>query len=107
MPQIAAIGSKETVLAFGALGLTVVPVYTAEEASRAVFDLASQGYAVLFITEEWAQRIEETISRYKTQALPAIIPIPAASGATGAGMKQVRANVEKAIGADILFKEEG
>ncbi len=107
MRKVAAIGSKDAVLAFKALGLTVVPVSSAEETSQAVFKLAQEGYAVIFITEAEAEMIPETISRYKMAALPAIIPIPGATGATGLGMKSVRANVEKAIGADILFKEEG
>ncbi|MEF9894246.1 MAG: V-type ATP synthase subunit F [Clostridia bacterium] len=107
MQKIAAVGSRDTVLAFKALGLDVAPVDTAEEASRTVFELAQAGCAVIFITEELADQIGETIERYKTQALPAIIPIPGATGSTGSGMRKVRSNVEKAIGADILFKEEG
>lgn len=107
MRKVAAVGSRDTVLAFKALGLEVVAADTAQEASRAVFDLAQQGCAVIFITEDMAAQIEETIERYKTAPLPAIIPIPGATGSDGSGMKNVRANVEKAIGADILFKEEG
>ena len=103
MSKIAAIGPKEAVLAFRALGLTVLPVTTPEEASRAVFQLAEEGFSVIFITEKEAAQIEETISRYKTSPTPAIIPIPGASGGTGLGMQAVRANGEKAIGADILF----
>ena len=49
-----------------------------------------------------AEMVAETIDRYKTIAYPAIIPIPGRTGAKGIGMKGVRANVEKAIGADIL-----
>lgn len=107
MSRIAAVGPRETVLAFRAIGITAASVDSAEEASRAVFNLANEGYAVIFITEDIAEQITETISRYKTSALPAIIPIPGAAGGTGYGMAAVRANVEKAVGADILFKEEG
>ena len=107
MHKVAAVGSRDTVLAFKALGLTVKPAVTAQEASRAVFELAQDGCAVIFITENVAAQIQETIERYKTAPLPAIIPIPGATGSDGSGMRSVRANVEKAIGADILFKEEG
>lgn len=105
--KVAALGSKDAVLAFKALGITAVPVTSAEEASKSVVRLAQEGYAVIFITEDVADEIKETISRYKSEVLPAIIPIPGATGSTGLGMMNVRANVEKAIGADILFKEEG
>lgn len=107
MRKVAAVGSRDTVLAFRALGLDVVPCDTAEEASRAVFHLAEDGCAVIFITENMAAQIGETLERYRMATTPAIIPIPGASGTDGSGMRNIRANVEKAIGADILFKEEG
>lgn len=106
MPKVAAIGSKDAILAFRALGITAVPVSSEAEASQKVFELAQDGYAVIFITEHVAMGIQETISRYKTETLPAIIPIPGATGSTGLGMRNVRANVEKAIGADILFRND-
>ena len=62
--------------------------------------------AVILITEDTAARIPEAISRYRADPVPAIIPIPGASGSNGLGMANVRANVEKAVGADILFKED-
>ncbi|MDL2205442.1 V-type ATP synthase subunit F [Eubacteriales bacterium OttesenSCG-928-N13] len=110
MPKVAAIGSKDVVLAFKALGITAASVSSPDEARQKIHELAKQQYAVIFITEDLAESVSETISRYKTETLPAIIPIPGASGSSGLGMKHVRANVEKAVGADILFnnsKEEG
>ena len=106
MASIAAVGPREAVLAFRALGLEVREVASSEETSRAVNDLARSGAKVIFITEREAASIEETISRYKTALTPAIIPIPGADGATGTAMAAVRANVEKAVGADILFDEK-
>lgn len=105
MQQVAAIGSKDAVLAFKALGITAVPVGTIDEARAAIHRLASEKYAVIFITEDAAEGVQEAISRYNTQALPAIIPIPGAAGVTGLGMRNVRANVEKAVGADILLHD--
>ena len=107
MQKVAVIGARDTVLAFKALGLDARPVETAEQAAQAVFHLAQAGCPVIFVTEEFYSQIGETVARYEAQALPAIIPIPGAAGATGEGMRNVRLNVEKAIGADILFKEEG
>jgi V/A-type H+-transporting ATPase subunit F len=79
----------------------------AEEVSRAVNRLAKDGAQVIFITERAAALIPETLDKYRSQPLPAIIPIPGSRGNTGFGMRQLRANVEKAIGADILFQKEG
>ena len=61
--------------------------------------------AVIYITEEAAQLVPEAIDYYTTATFPAIIPIPSAKGSLGLGMKRLKGNVEKAVGADILFKE--
>ena len=102
--KIAAVGPVDTVLAFKALGIQTAAVSTDEEAARAVTRFAGEGYHVIFITEAEAEGIRDTIARYKSQLFPAIIPIPGAYGSTGLGMRQVRENVKKAVGADILFR---
>ncbi len=102
---IAAIGDRDSIMLFGALGVKTVYADTAPEMERAIHSLAREGYAVIYITEKAALLAEEAIARYKTEAFPAIIPIPDRRGSTGLGMRGIRANVEKAIGADILFGE--
>ena len=52
-------------------------------------------------------KIPEAVEKYKTVPFPAIIPIPNAEGSLGLGMKGIRDNIEKAIGADLLFEQEG
>ena len=59
-------------------------------------------YAVIFITEEIAESIEDIVNRYKARPYPAVIPIPGAQGSDGFGMKGISKNVEKALGTDIL-----
>ena len=63
-------------------------------------------YAVIFVTEKVYQDAESIIKRYQTRPYPVIVPIPSAEGNAGTGMKGIKANVEKAIGADILFDKE-
>ena len=105
--QIAVVGPKDAVLAFRALGVTVAPAREPEAVSQARFRLAKEGYAVIFVTEEEAEGAKEMIARFAAEPLPAIIPIPGASGANGFGMRAVRANVEKAVGVDILLEKKG
>ncbi len=101
------VGEKDAVLAFRSMGMTVRPAQSADEAAQAVRQLAADGYAVIFITETYAEKIPETLSKYINQPLPAIIPIPGANGTTGYAVRHLKANVEKAIGADILFEKDG
>jgi len=105
MYKIGVIGDKDSVMGFKSLGLDVF--YTSDEdVGKLVNTLAAKRYAIVFITEQAALEAEETIAKYKTSPFPAIIPIPNNQGSIGLGMQGIRANVEKAIGADILFQDE-
>lgn len=103
--KIAVVGDKDSVLAFKAIGLDVFPVDTVEDAREKVRLLARE-YAVIFVTEQIAEGISSLLDRYKTRAYPAIIPIPGNAGSNGYGMQGIKSDVEKAIGADILFNRE-
>lgn len=100
--KIGVVGDKDSVLAFKALGIDVFPVVGADEARIAVDRLAKDDYAVIFVTEQVAQEIEETIERYTKQLLPAVILIPSNQGTLNIGMKKISDSVEKAVGVNIL-----
>lgn len=105
-----AVGERDAVLCFKAIGMRVIPTTNAAETTRALFKLVKENVRVIFITEAAAQSAPEALERYKTRSDVAIIPIPGSNGSTGYAMARVKENVEKAIGADILFnndKEEG
>ncbi len=101
--QMGAVGERDAVLGFKAIGMQTIPTENAEETTRALFTLVKQGVRVIFITENAAQAAAEALERYQADPQVAIIPIPGSTGANGYAMSQVKANVEKAIGADILF----
>lgn len=100
--KIGVVGDKDSVLAFKALGIDVFPVVDADEARRAVDSCARNNYAVIFVTEQIAQTIEETIARYNEEILPAVILIPSNQGSLNIGLKRISDSVEKAVGVNIL-----
>ena len=100
--KIGVVGDKDSVLAFKAIGIDVFPVVEADEARIAVDRMAMNGYAVIFITEQVAVTIEETIERYNKQMLPAVILIPSNQGTLNIGSKRISDSVEKAVGMNIL-----
>lgn len=104
--DIAMIGDRDSVLIAKAVGIAVYDETGAERASRLIHKLAREGVKVIFITEPVYALCTEAISKYKSETFPAIIPIPDSNGSTGVAMASIKANVEKAIGADILFTEE-
>ena len=101
--QIAAIGDWESVMGFRALGLDTYPVAGAAEAREKVRELAKEGNcAVIYLTEQLAQEMEDVLSRYKDELRPAIILIPGRQGSLGIGKNNIQRAIERAVGADIL-----
>ncbi len=106
MYKIGVIGDRDSVLGFKALGLNVFFEQQPDRASKLIHQLARDDYAIIFITEPVAMGAQEAIARYKTSPFPAIIPIPNNRGSLGLGLAGVKANVEKAIGSDIIFNNQ-
>ena len=102
MYRIAVIGDRDTVLCFRALGLEGVEAENAEDARRMLHKMAKENYAILYLTEQFAAELGDEIARYRDTLTPAVILIPGRSGSLGIGSANVRAAVEKAVGADIL-----
>ena len=102
MYKIGVVGDKNSILAFKALGIEVFPVYEVEEARKTIDRLALTGYGVIFVTEQVAKDLEDTINRYNRQLLPAVILIPSNQGSLNIGLKKISDNVEKAVGVNIL-----
>lgn len=102
--KIAVIGDKDSILAFKAVGAETFAANGMFEVNDLLKQLKDD-YAVIFITEDLAVQVEDTLEKLKSRAYPAVIPIPGTNGSNGYGMKSIRKDVEKAIGADILFKD--
>lgn len=102
MYKVGIVGDKDSVLAFKAIGIEVFPVDNVEDARKAVDTLAYNNYGVIFITEQFAEKLEETIERYSKSITPSIILIPGSQGSLGIGLNKIKDNVQKAVGINIL-----
>jgi V/A-type H+-transporting ATPase subunit F len=107
MYKAAVVGDKDSILGFKALGVATYPVTGSEEALRALNTIVREKIAVVCITEAVAQQIMPQLAELNKKLLPAVVMIPNNQGTLGLGMKQIKKNAEKAIGADILFGKEG
>ena len=76
MFKIAVVGDKDSVLAFRALGVDVFTVFESDDARRVVDTIARDNYGIIFITEQIASLIPDTIDRYDKEIIPAVILIP-------------------------------
>jgi V/A-type H+-transporting ATPase subunit F len=100
--KIAALGDKDSVLGFKALGLSVFTADTVDQARVTLHRIAKEDYAVIYLTEQLAAQMETDVNRYKDDLTPAIILIPGKEGSLGIGMSNIKKAVERAVGADIL-----
>jgi V/A-type H+-transporting ATPase subunit F len=100
--KIAALGDRDSVLGFRALGLDVFPVENVEEAKATLHTLAKKDYAIVYLTEGFAQDMTAEMEKYQDALTPAVILIPGKEGSLGIGMAKVKTAVERAVGADIL-----
>lgn len=102
MYKIGVVGDKDSILAFKALGIDVYPVNEPDEARITINKMAAEKYAIIFVTEQIAKDLEETIERYNRELIPAVILIPSNQGSLNIGMQRINDNVEKAVGVNIL-----
>ena len=102
MYKIAVIGDKDSVLAFRALGVHVFTAIEGNDARRIIDKLAKEEYGIIFVTEQLAKGIPETIQRYNNEVIPAVILIPSNRGSLNIGLENINKNVEKAVGSNIL-----
>ncbi len=104
MLKIAALGSRETVMGFKALGLSVFPVTGDDEALETFKSLtrSSDEYAIIYLEESYFAALSHEIDKYKDSPAPAVILIPGRDGSLGLGRSALKAAVERAVGSDIL-----
>ena len=105
MYKVGVLGDKDSILGFKILGIPVFPVRVKEEAERILKSMAKDDYAVIYITEQIASEIIDTINIYRDEKFPAIILIPGNGGSLNIGKDQIRKSVEKAVGANIFYEE--
>jgi V/A-type H+-transporting ATPase subunit F len=100
--KIGVIGEKAAVLPFKLFGFDVQYGTSKAVIRKLIKEMAEKEYGVIYITEECATQVPESISRYKEQLVPAIILIPNHNGTLGIGKRAIEESVEKAVGQNIL-----
>lgn len=97
---IAIVGQAEVILPLRAAGLDVFPVEPAGDARQLVEKLISQGYKLIYFTDDLSDMLQPLVERYRTVALPCLVALHFTG--QGGGEDRLRAAVRRAAGADIL-----
>ncbi|MBO7377468.1 MAG: V-type ATP synthase subunit F [Clostridia bacterium] len=103
MAKMAVIGVGDGVMVFKAAGVDAFPAGD-EKQAREILRSIAKDYAVIFLAEEYAEKLSDFLKRFNESAYPAVVAIPSGEG-TGYGMEELRRASEKALGVDILFKK--
>lgn len=105
--KIAVIGEKQIVTAFKTIGFDTFFADNVSSATDILRNLIKDGgYAVIYITEDVAVKMDDTLEILKSRAYPIVLPIPSLTP-NGYGMEGIKKGVERAIGVDILFNKDG
>lgn len=104
--KIGVIGDKDSVLPFKLFGFDVRFAYSRTVTEALLKEMTEKNYGVIYLTEQIAQKIPETLASYQAKMTPAVILIPSHRGSIGLGKAQIDANVEKAVGQNILQPRE-
>jgi len=102
MYKIAAMGDRDSIYGFSSIGMDIFPEDKMDSPILTLHRLVDSGYAVIYITEVLAEKLEPEIEQYRGRQLPVIVPIPGITGNKGMGMKAISKSIEKAVGSDIL-----
>ena len=87
MSKIAIVGSREAVLCYLSVGFSV---YFAE---------------IIFVSPEYADALSDKIASYAGRFSPAVSVLPGTAEGSGGATLVMRRAVERAVGADIVYKE--
>lgn len=104
--KIGVMGDKESIAAFGALGLALAPV-DSEEAAEAVLEKwAGEDFAVIFVTEDLARKMGARLDAWRLSYLPVVTLIPSARQAPYLGRQELRTAIRKATGIDMIGQRD-
>lgn len=106
MAKIGVIGKRNAVLYYMSVGYSVYEADGAEESKIAFQRAVDDGSAVIFITEDVAGYLTEELDKSRKAVTPAVSVIPSGNGGRESfGVKLMKDAVERAVGADIIFRE--
>lgn len=100
--KVAIVGEKDTVYAFGMLGMNVFYTLDDSQTRQLIKEIIDDHYGIIFITDKVAKRIPDVIKKYEDDFMPAFIMIPSDQESASLGLQAIQDNMKKAIGRNIL-----
>jgi V/A-type H+-transporting ATPase subunit F len=106
MSKVGFIGTPDTAPVFRPIGVDVAEVTDAAAAEAALERMGRGDHVLVLLEEDVARGIAGAVERAKRRPSPVLSLVPGVRGSRGTTIQAIRKLVERAVGADILFKGE-
>jgi len=97
--SIAALGSKDIVMVFKALGVETFFATEPDEIKDMINELDKKEYKIILMPQTQAQSVEAFLKRFDDKPWPIILSIPDGLGGENLGISKIIRNMERAIGS--------
>ncbi len=106
MSKVAFVGNKKLGYLFRSFDFSVFPAENGSEAKEKILEIyKKKSFDIVITTEELAGELGEFIQE-KTDVFPVIFVLPSPAKHEQLGIQWIRKSVERAVGIDILSKNE-
>ncbi len=103
MSKIVAVGEEELILGFRGIGAELINVDSSKELDDVLERLVSDTtISLIMITETIAKDCMEKITNFRDRSSAIVLLIPAHTGSLNLSLEEMRLDVEKAAGIDLL-----
>ncbi len=99
--QIAALGPRDFVMPFGAVGAKSFVVEDEAGAREQAQAILKENFAVILIHEKLAEALADVFQSVQEQPTPCIVALPFIEESTGRAVQQLRTALRRATGTDI------
>ena len=105
MAKIAVVGPRESVLYYLSAGFALYPAQDADSAAAQLDSAAADGASVIFVSPDYADALREQMAKYAYRSKIAVTLLPRKTEGLDPGTALMKSAVERAVGADIVYKE--
>ena len=99
--RIAALGPRDFVMPFGAVGAATFPVENDTQAREQAQVILKENFAVILLHEALAPALGPIFEKLQEQPTPCIVALPFIEPSTGQAVQQLRTALKRATGTDI------
>jgi len=104
--QIAALGPKDFVMPFGAVGAKAFIVEDDAQAREEAQAILKENFAVVLVHEGLAEALSGIFESVQEQPIPCVVALPFIEESTGRAVQQLRTALRRATGTDIWNSAE-